>query len=305
VVGLAGLLDLGYAAFFAIGGYGAAILTASGSRLATELPGLLREPWLALGLAGFAAAGCGLLFGVPSIRTRGAYLAVVTLALGEIVPSLILHLPDLTGGPRGISGVPVASFGPWLADSPLHAYLLAALLALLVYVAATRLADSRVGRAWTAIREDELAAGAVGISAAGAKLQAFALGAGVAGAAGAIFAGLLGHIEPQQFDLTLSLMVLTAVVVGGRYGLPGVIAGALAVAAYDRLLIDLATTALRTLGAATGLAALQSADLRGDNFAVFGLADYLATLLRARRPAPAAHRRPEPAAPPAAAPTRA
>src|ERR1700737_3790606 len=108
VVGFAGLLDLGYAAFFAIGSYTAAMLTSSGSRLALGLPIALREPWLALPLAGLVAAGFGVVFGLPSVRTRGEYLAIVTLAFGEIVPLVIWHLPDLTGGARGAAGTPAA-----------------------------------------------------------------------------------------------------------------------------------------------------------------------------------------------------
>ncbi len=282
VVGFAGLLDLGYAAFFAIGGYTAALLTGSGSHFAMALTGLLRQPWLALPLAGLVTAGCGMLFGLPAIRVRGEYLAIVTLALGEIVPGLILRLPSWTGGPRGMSGVPAASLGPWLPDSPVHSYALALGLAVFAYLTATRLADSRAGRAWAAVRDDEVAAGSIGVSATRARLLAFVIGAGYAGMAGAIYAGLHGHITPEQFDLTLSLMVLAAVAIGGRWGPAGVVLGALLVAAYDRLLLEAATDGLRALGAALDAPRLRLVDLRGDNFALFGLALYLATLLRAR-----------------------
>src|SRR6202022_4619556 len=106
VVGFAGLLDLGYAAFFAIGSYTAALLTSSGARIGLALPAVLREPWLALLPAGLLAACLGVVFGLPSIRPRGEYLAIVTLAFGEIVPLVIWHLPDWTGGPGGVSGIP-------------------------------------------------------------------------------------------------------------------------------------------------------------------------------------------------------
>ena len=284
VVGQVGLLDLGYAAFFAIGGYTAAILTGSGSRFALGLPEGLREPWLALPLAGLVATGFGLAFGLPGVRARGEYLAIITLAFGEIVPGVIVHLPWWTGGPRGMSGVPPAQLGPWAADSPFHSYVVALGLAALTTLAVTRLAAARTGRAWAAVRDDELAARAVGVGVPRAKLLAFAIGAGVAGLAGAIYAGLQGHVTPEQFDLTLSLMVLAAVVIGGRWGPPGVILGALAITAYDRILLDVLTGGLRALGATLDIPALRATDLRGHNFAVFGLALYLGALLRARAP---------------------
>ncbi len=287
VVGFAGLLDLGYAAFFAIGGYTAALLTASGSRLVELLPALAREPWLAIPLAGVMAAGFGVLFGLPSLRTRGEYLAIVTLAFGEIVPTVIRQTPDWTNGPRGISGIPGLHLGPWAPSSPLHAYLVALALAIVACLVAARLAEARIGRAWAAVRDDEIAASAAGVNPPRAKLLAFAIGAGYAGVAGAIYAGMVSHIEPEQFDFTLSIMVLAAVVIGGRWGLPGVVLGALAVACYDRLLVSALNGALHSLGATLGLAGLLAADLREDNFLVFGLALYLAILPRARRGAAA------------------
>jgi branched-chain amino acid transport system permease protein len=282
VVGFAGLLDLGYAAFFAIGGYTLAMLTAGGSRLAPLVPAFLNDPWLALPLAALMAAAFGILFGLPSIRARGEYLAIVTLALGEIVPALVIRFPDLTSGARGISGITPPALPGLAVGSPLHAYVLALALAACVWLAASRLAGARLGRAWAAVRDDELAARSLGIDSTLVKLVAFALGAGIAGLAGALFAGLVGHIVPEQFDLTLSLMVLSAVAIGGRWGLLGVVGGALLVAVYDRVLVDVLTAALRTLGSVVGSSWLQGADLRGDNFLVFGLLLYLATLLPGR-----------------------
>ena len=136
------------------------------------------------------------------------------------------------------------------------------------------------------MRDDELAARSLGVDATGVKLAAFALGAGVAGLAGALFAGLVGHIVPEQFDLTLSLMVLAAVAIGGRWGLLGVVVGALLVTLYDRVLVDAVSATLRALGNLLNLPLLQGTDLRGDNFLVFGLLLYLATLLPGRLPAP-------------------
>jgi branched-chain amino acid transport system permease protein len=282
VVGFAGLLDLGYAAFFAIGGYTLAMLTGGSSRVAPLVPAVLHEPWLALPIAGLVTAAFGIVFGLPSIRARGEYLAIVTLALGEIVPALVIRFPDLTSGARGISGISSPAVPGLPTGSPLNAYGLALLLAACVWLAASRLAGAGLGRAWAAVRDDELAARSLGVDATGVKLMAFALGAGVAGIAGALFAGLVGHIVPEQFDLTLSLMVLAAVVIGGRWGLLGVVGGALLVALYDRVLVDAITNVLRALGGAIGSSWLQGADLRGDNFLVFGLLLYLATLLPGR-----------------------
>ncbi|MGI9148929.1 MAG: ABC transporter permease [Chloroflexota bacterium] len=282
VVGFAGLLDLGYAAFFAIGSYTTAVLTSSGSRLGLALPAIVREPWLALPLAGLVAAAFGVFFGLPSVRTRGEYLAIVTLAFGEIVPLVIWHLPDLTGGPRGMSGIPVVGFGPLPVSGVLGTYVVALALACGGVVAAWRLSGSRIGRAWAAVREDDLAATAAGINPPALKLLAFAIGAGFAGVAGAGFAQLFGSVEPSEFDFSVSLMVLAAVVLGGRWGVGGSVLGALVIAAYDRLLVDGLTAGLHVAGAATHISALLSIDLRQHNFAIFGLALFLATLYRAR-----------------------
>ncbi len=295
VVGFAGLLDLGYAAFFAIGGYTQATLSSSGSHFADVLPAFARHPWLAFPLAGLVAAGFGFVFGLPSIRTRGEYLAIVTLAFGEIVPSVIWHL-EWTGGPRGMSGIPQPPLVPGASDSPLNAYRLSLLLVVVSYLAVTRLADSRTGRAWAAIRDDDLAASAMGIDASRAKLLAFVLGAGCAGLAGALYGGLLSYVAPEQFDLTVSLMVLAAVVMGERWGPAGAILAMLGIVVYDRWLVDAANFVIQTVGATLRAPGLQSADLRGNNFVVFGLALYVGTLLRARGPSSAprtAERAPE------------
>jgi branched-chain amino acid transport system permease protein len=288
VVGFAGLLDLGYAAFFAIGSYTAALLTSSGSRLALGLPIGLRDPWLALPLAGLVAATFGVFFGLPSVRTRGEYLAIVTLAFGEIVPLVIWHLPDLTGGPRGVSGIPAVGFGPLPVGDGVGTYIVALTLACGACVAALRLSSSRIGRAWAAVRADDLAAAAAGINPPVLKLLTFAIGAGFAGVAGAVFAQLFSYVEPSQFDFTVSLMVLAAVVLGGQWGVSGAIVGALAIAAYDRFLVEGITAGVHMLGAVTNNSALLAADLRQHNFAIFGIALFLATLYRARGDAPSA-----------------
>jgi branched-chain amino acid transport system permease protein len=147
---------------------------------------------------------------------------------------------------------------------------------------ALRLSTSRLGRAWSAVREDDLAAASLGINPPLVKLSAFALGAAFAGVAGAGFAQLFGYVEPGQFDFTVSLMVLSAVVIGGRWGVLGAVVGALGIALYDRVVVEALTATLHVVGTAVGSAALQSADLRQHNFAVFGVTLFLATLYRSR-----------------------
>ncbi|GAC1326811.1 MAG: ABC transporter permease [Chloroflexota bacterium] len=279
VVGFAGLLDLGYAAFFAIGAYTAAVLTGSGSRIAFLLPDVAHQPILGLIAAAVVAAAFGVLFGLPSIRTRGEYLAIVTLAFGEIVPLVIWHLGDWTGGARGMSGIPGYSVG---RDANIGSYAAVVVMAALVCWTVTRLSLSRLGRAWAAVREDDVAAASFGINPPEVKIVAFGLGAGIAGVAGAAFAQVFGYVEPGQFDLNVSITILSAVVIGGRWGVPGAVFGALAVAVYDRFLVQILTGALHTAGDVLSSSALQSADLRQHGFAIFGTALYLATLFRAR-----------------------
>jgi len=287
----AGLLDLGYAAFFAIGGYTAALVTSTGSRVALALPEVLREPWLALLLAGLVAAAFGVAFGLPSIRTRGEYLAIVTLAFGEIVPGVIWHVPYWTGGSNGLSGVPLPAL--FLAvggeSRAAHAYSLALLLAVLACVAALRLARSRIGRAWAAVRDDEAAAESIGVHASRTKLLAFALGAGCAGLAGALYAGLLSYIEPSLFDLT----VADGPGRGGDQRTMGSRRRGLG-RAYGRRVrscaADVFTNVVRGLGSAVGSTALAAVDLHGSSYALFGLALYAAILLRTRPAVPTSAR---------------
>ncbi|MFN8525232.1 MAG: hypothetical protein U0821_19215 [Chloroflexota bacterium] len=282
VVVQAGLLDLGYAAFFAIGGYTVALLTGSGSRVAPLLFDLARDPWGALLTAGFVAALAGLIFGLPAIRARGEYLAIVTLALGELVPALIVQAPDITSGQRGINGVPFAPIAPWPMPREAHAFVAALALGALAWLLVHRLTASRTGRAWRATRDDETAASSLGVSTVAHKLLAFALGAAIAGVAGGLFAGLFGYVEPGQFDLTLSLMALSAVILGARYGPAGAIFGGLAIAAIDRVLIDVANGGFKWLGTAVGAPAVATLDLRGDSFLIFGIALYAALRLTSR-----------------------
>lgn len=233
VVGLAGLLDLGYIAFYAVGAYTYALL-ASG-HFALHWPF-----WAILPLGALLACLFGMLLGAPTLRLRGDYLAIVTLGFGEIIRIFLnnLNTPvNITNGPKGISGIdPFAIgsfrfsgnteiFGLTLSGPHKYYYLLVLLAAMVVFIN-LRLQDSRIGRAWQAIREDEIAAKAVGINTRNVKLLAFAMGASFGGIAGGTFAAMQGFVSPESFSLIESIMVLAMVVLGGMGHIPGVILGA-------------------------------------------------------------------------------
>ncbi|MBI1953949.1 MAG: branched-chain amino acid ABC transporter permease [Candidatus Omnitrophica bacterium] len=218
IVGFTGLLHLGFAAFFAIGAYAYALLN-----LRSGWPFWLGLP-AAAGLAGLAAAALGL----PAIRVRGDYLAIVTLGFGEIVRIVVTNLEPWTGGPNGLMGIAHPTIGSFNfgVDSKPYYTLLALWVALTAW-ACSRLARSRIGLAWAAIREDELAACSLGIDASQLKLLALAIGGAIAGAAGCLFASKQGTITPDSFDFILSVMILAMVILGGLGSVPGAIVGAL------------------------------------------------------------------------------
>ena len=232
VVGFAGLLDLGYIAFYAVGAYLYALL-------ASPHFGLHWPVWAILPLGAVVAGGAGALLGAPTLRLRGDYLAIVTLGFGEIIRIFMnnLNAPvNITNGPQGISSIdPFHVGGVTLAKSlsvlgvtvpSLHAYYyLFLLLALVIIFVTIRLEDSRIGRAWVAIREDEIAAKACGINVRNIKLLAFSMGATFGGVAGGLFASFQGFVSPESFGLMESIMVLCMVVLGGMGHIPGVILG--------------------------------------------------------------------------------
>jgi branched-chain amino acid transport system permease protein len=256
VVGYAGLLDLGFIAFYAVGAYLAALL--SSPHLLTQFPalaaalphGMHTSIWLIVPLAGLLAAGLGILLGAPTLRLRGDYLAIVTLGFGEIIRIFLRNLDrplNITNGPKGISSVdPIQLFGVNLArtqelfglriPSVYLYYYLFALLALLIMFACVRLQDSRIGRAWVAIREDENAAEAMGLDTRRLKLLAFAIGASFGGVGGALFASFQGFVSPESFSLNESVAVLAMVVLGGMGHIPGVILGCVLLAALPEVL---------------------------------------------------------------------
>ncbi|HEX7226842.1 MAG TPA: branched-chain amino acid ABC transporter permease [Candidatus Binatia bacterium] len=244
VVGFVGLLNLGFVAFYAIGAYLWAIF---GSPQANEfIPGgyfPLSANWFFLFLIFSIAVGAltGTLLGLPVLRLRGDYLAIVTLGFAEVVRAVVNNLDkpiNITNGPKGISPIvkPPLFFKPWLeffgleiADStlyPLYFYFLVLLLALLIILITRRLEDSRVGRAWKAIREDELAASAMGVPVVRMKLFAFAVGASFASAVGVLFAAKQVFINPESFTFMESIGVLAMVILGGMGSIPGAILGA-------------------------------------------------------------------------------
>ncbi len=280
VVGYAGLLDLGYVAFYAVGAYTYALL-------ASPHFGLHLPIWSIL-LIGAALAGLfGILLGTPTLKLRGDYLAIVTLGFGEIIRIFLnnLNAPiNITNGPQGISMIDplsvagvalsgnVALFGTKLPST--HAiYYLFLMLVLLVIFISIRLQHSRIGRAWVAIREDEVAAEASGINTRNIKLLAFAMGASFGGVSGGLFAGFQGFVSPESFNLMESVMILCMVVLGGMGHIPGVILGA--------VLLTVLPEALRYVGTLQqflfGHIVVDPSDLR---MLLFGLALILIMIFR-------------------------
>jgi branched-chain amino acid transport system permease protein len=220
VVGYAGLLDLGYIAFYAIGSYTYAFLASPQFDL--HLPLLAVMP-----IAAVVAGLFGMAFGAPTLRLRGDYLAIVTLGFGEIVQIVANNADGLTNGPQGIYDIDPASVLGIQLDEVTGYYYLVVGVGLVVVWAISRLSRSSVGRAWEAIREDEIAARAMGINTRNLKLLAFAMGASFGGVAGGMFSAIQGFISPESFVLVESIMVLSMVVLGGMGNIWGVILGAL------------------------------------------------------------------------------
>jgi branched-chain amino acid transport system permease protein len=256
VVGFAGLLDLGYVAFYAVGAYLFALLASP--HLTEHLPavaalfphGLHTPIWLAIPLGAGLAATAGVLLGAPTLKLRGDYLAIVTLGFGEIIRVFLNNLDNpvnITNGPKGIDRIdPLSVFGVSLGE-PLHVmgftlppvtlhYYLFLGLAVLAVIICLRLQHSRLGRAWRAIREDEIAAKAMGLNTRNLKLLAFGLGATFGGVAGVLFASFQGFVSPESFSLQESVMVVAMVVLGGLGHVPGVVLGAFLLASLPEVL---------------------------------------------------------------------
>ena len=256
VVGYAGLLDLGFVAFYAVGAYMYALLASphlfeTFPWIAALLPNGLHTPiWLIVPLAAGLAAIAGVILGTPVLKLRGDYLAIVTLGFGEIIRVFLNNLEhpiNITNGPRGLDRIDSMQMfgvdfgkrleiGGYVIPSVTMYYYLFLSLVVISVVICHRLETSRIGRAWMAIREDEVAAKAMGINTRNMKLLAFAMGATFGGVAGAMFAAFQGFVSPESFSLMESIMIVAMVVLGGMGHLPGVIVGAVLLAALPEVL---------------------------------------------------------------------
>ncbi len=256
VVGYAGLLDLGYVAFYAVGAYMYALLSSphlseNFEWIAQMFPdGLHTSFWMVVPMGAGIAATFGLLLGAPTLRLRGDYLAIVTLGFGEIIRIFLnnLNAPlNITNGPQGISNIDPVTIAGVPFSKTLHVggfelqsvqlyYYLFLLLAIAVIIVSIRLQNSRIGRAWVAIREDEIAAKAMGINTRNVKLLAFAMGASFGGVSGAMFSSFQGFVSPESFILMESIVIVSMVVLGGMGHVPGVILGAVILYAIPEIL---------------------------------------------------------------------
>ena len=294
VVGYAGLLDLGYAAFFAIGAYTMGLLNSP--VLGSPLYGHAWSFWVVIWIAALVSAGLGVVIGFPTLRVRGDYLAIITLAFGEIIPVAIRNLGDitidiggwrpverlnLTGGENGVNPVgrpylPGVNFDtdfiPW--------YFLILFIGAVSLWAMNRMRASRLGRAWMAIREDETAADCTGVNPIKTKLLAFGLGASFAGFAGSFYAAKLQAITPGAFEFNVSIMLLCMVVLGGMGSLKGVILGGMLITLFDRILLAQMTFLIRWIGRSLGIATLAAVDLTLWRWFFFGLGLVIIMLLR-------------------------
>ena len=246
VVGYAGLLDLGYVAFFAIGAYTTAILTSP------ELGFFSLSFWSALPFAIIFGIVAGVLLGIPVLKMRGDYLAIATLGFGEIIRILVLSdfLRPWLGGAQGIGKIPKASIAGFEFGMPQEIYYLILAGCFLAIFISLRLRDSRLGRAWKAMREDEDVAQAMGINLVATKLLAFGTGAGFSALSGAIFATKLTSVYPHSMNVMISINILCVIIVGGMGSIPGVIVGAAALVGLPELLREFAEYRLFVYGAA-------------------------------------------------------
>jgi branched-chain amino acid transport system permease protein len=289
VVGFTGLLDLGYAAFFAIGAYAFGIMT-------WPTLGLQYSFFVAIWICAAVASLFGMLIGAPTLRLRGDYLAIVTLAFGEIIPTLVRNLNDitirigdwvlvekfnLTGGPQGMTpllrpnfgfievvlGLPAGRLNPGV--NPIFWYFVIVLLVIVVLVASRRVEDSRLGRAWRAIREDETAAAFMGINPVRVKLLSFAIGASFSGLAGAVFASMLGAIFPELFRFQVSIFLLIIVILSGAGSVWGVLIGGILISTFDGVLLAQVLPAL-----------LPNSDVQSLRWVFFGIGLIVIMLVR-------------------------
>jgi branched-chain amino acid transport system permease protein len=308
VVGFAGLLDLGFVAFYALGAYVVGWLASTHFRqvsfsfgtTATSLTGGPLEGihisfWIILLIAGAFTGLCGAIIGAPTLRLRGDYLAIVTLGFGEIIPKFFQNGDDLggfnlTNGTIGIKAIDAPGF-PFLPESMIAwqrfgtldlnpwYYTILVLVLITVYVN-IRLRDSRLGRAWISVREDETAAAAMGINPVTTKLWAYAMGAVFGGLAGAFYGAFIKNIFPTSFSFNISILILSMVILGGMGSIYGVILGAIALQGLNFYLLPKINEWVHALGDSVGSAALSNVDLPKYNFFLFGVILVVMMLLR-------------------------
>ena len=307
VVGYAGLLDLGYAAFFAIGAYTAALLTSPQSPLNQPNMQWFGNFWFSLVVAFFVAILAGVILGAPTLRLRGDYLAIVTLGFGEIVPVVFRNATDVTRGEKGLGaigrpevdigflginfelgGSPVFALGDWSRQLPWYYFLL--IVGALAIFGLRRLQNSRVGRAWMAIREDEIAASAMGVNLVTTKLSAFGMGASLSGVVGAMYGGYINFVHPSAFEFSTSVILLCAVILGGLGNIWGVILGGFIIQFFDRIMAGELTGFLNQVGTETGNEFLATIELGNWRFFIFGAALVIMMLLRPQGLLPNARR---------------
>jgi ABC-type branched-subunit amino acid transport system permease subunit len=295
VVGYAGLLDLGYAAFFAIGSYSFAILASGQFNIHISF-------WILLPVSALIAALFGVLLGAPTLRLRGDYLAIVTLGFGEIVPRVFRNATPITGGVNGIVGIDQpklpAMFG-WNGNfgfNPVPYYYLILVIIIISIFLINNLRNSRLGRAWMAIREDEVAAAATGINTVTTKLLAFALGASFSGFAGTYYASKLFLVVPESFSFqAVSVVVLVMVVLGGMGNMRGVIVGAILIYFIQTYLLIQLPGWIASATAALNIDFLTKLDIGGyvqrSNYLIFGIILAGIMLLRPQGLIPSAQRK--------------
>jgi branched-chain amino acid transport system permease protein len=240
VVGQAGLLNLGYVAFYAIGAYTYAILS--------TFTGLSFWPGMALGA--LVAAGFAVLLGAPTLKLRGDYFAIVTLGLGEITRIVLNNWDRVTGGPNGLAKINRPVIAGYTLHTPLDYYYLILAIVIVTIFAMHRLISSRIGRAWIAIREDEVAAEAMGINTFRLKLLAFVLGSAWAGLTGVFFAAKMDFISPESFTFFESVLILCMVVLGGMGSIPGIVLGAVLLIGLPEVFRDFQDYRMLAFGAA-------------------------------------------------------
>jgi branched-chain amino acid transport system permease protein len=290
VVGYAGLLDLGYVAFFVIGAYANAWLTSPNSVFVQKgwVPEFIQSFWPAMAVSWVIAAIFGVILGAPTLRLRGDYLAIVTLGFGEIVPDFFTNASGLTRGPQGIGQIAKPPSIPLWGDNSIdfstgdqrNWFWLIMVVVLFSLFLVTRLHDSRLGRAWQALREDEVAAASMGINLVSTKLWAFALGASFSGFAGSVYAGYIRVVYPDQFQFSISIMILAMVILGGIGNVYGVIIGAIIIGSFDRILAEELNPPLHWIGEKIGWGFMENHDVTSDRLLIFGLALVLVMLLR-------------------------